>query len=98
MDIISAAPGYYVLAYHRAGFVTRDPVVGWRVEPTDRHATPIVLDPERCYQYTNPPILCPDGQVISSFERAWDSEQLWLADKQKENAGLGDEGRRSGES
>lgn len=30
MDIISAAPGYYVLAYHRAGFVTRDPVVGWR--------------------------------------------------------------------
>jgi hypothetical protein len=82
-NIISAAPGYYVLAYLGEGIVSREPVVCWRVGPADSFATPIVLDTERGYRYTNPPILCPDGQVISPFRLAWHSEQEWLDDMRK---------------
>src|SRR5690606_2982189 len=81
--IIPAAAGYYILCYCGKGAVTREPVVGWRIEPCEMHATPVVLDPQRGCKYINPPVLCPDGQVIKPFDHTWDSEQSWLSDMQE---------------
>ncbi|GLS35362.1 hypothetical protein GCM10010869_09500 [Mesorhizobium tianshanense] len=109
--VIPAAPGTFLLSFQYGEEPIRTPVVAWLVVLTSygtkqpdevmHGAEPITVHLGDSGRDGTQTILFPTGQVIEPMCRSYDTEADWLQDAReradKENAGLGDEGRRSGE-
>jgi hypothetical protein len=84
--VLPAQPGFERLIAHLDGedlFVERNPIVGWRAMLWGPE--PIVVEEEYNETANNrQTIKCPDGQVIVTGDRTFESEAKWRTETERE--------------
>ena len=87
--VIPAFPGFEALqtwwdSENEVLRVERHPILGWREDPFEGLSPVLVEDNSSCSNVQLDGIRYPDGRVVCVADTVYDTEEAWLADKQKQ--------------
>ena len=81
--VIPAAPGFTMVTYHSAEFISKFPVIAWAINPDSRWYATRPITSAGIAEWTDDwGVMQPDGIVVAA-DMYWDDYEAWLT-KQKE--------------